>query len=57
MQIPTEVPKPDSNTPINLSNIWEVIVYIVIPLVLIVVYFWLRKKRWPTPEPNEAQDE
>lgn len=44
LQIPREVPHPDNNTPLDLSNPFEVIVYIVIPLLLIVMYFFLRKK-------------
>jgi len=44
-QIPTEVPHPDTNTPLDISNPFEIIVYIVIPVILIVLYFFLRKKR------------
>ena len=45
IQIPREVPHPDNNTPLDLSNPFEIIVYIVIPIVLLVLYFFLRKKR------------
>jgi len=44
MQIPREVPHPDNNTPLDVSNPFEVIVYIVIPIALLVFYFILRKK-------------
>jgi hypothetical protein len=44
LQIPTEVPKPSNNTPIDLSNIFDVLLFIVAPLLLIVFYFILRKK-------------
>lgn len=44
LQIPTEVPHPDTNTPVNLSSTLEVVLYIVAPIVLIILYFYLRKK-------------
>ena len=44
-QIPREVPHPDNNTPLDVTNPFELIVYIIIPITLIVVYFFLRKKR------------
>ncbi len=45
LQIPREVPHPDNNTPLDFSNPFEVIIYIVIPVLLIVMYFFLRKKK------------
>ncbi len=44
IQIPTEVPHPSNNSPIDLSNIFDVLLFIVAPLLLIVFYFLLRKK-------------
>lgn len=44
VQIPREVPHPDNNTPLDLSNPFEVIIYIVIPVLLIGLYFFLRKR-------------
>ncbi len=44
MQISTDVPNPDHNTPIDLTSPLEIIVYIVIPILLLVIYFWVRKK-------------
>ena len=44
IQLPTEVPNPDNNTPLDVTNPFEIIVYIVIPIVLLVFYFFLRKK-------------
>ncbi|HAT66937.1 MAG TPA: adenylosuccinate synthetase [Flavobacteriaceae bacterium] len=44
LQIPTEVPNPSNNTPIDLSNIFDVLLFIVAPLLLVVFYFLLRKK-------------
>lgn len=45
IQIPREVPHPDNNTPIDFSNPFDIIVYIVIPVLLLFLYFFLRKKR------------
>lgn len=56
LQIPTEVPHPDNNSPLDISNPFEVIVYIVIPLVLIVLYFFLRKKRRSNLEKEEENN-
>lgn len=53
LQIPTEVPHPDNNTPLDITNPFEIIVYIVIPIVLLVVYFFLRKKRHKNAEEDE----
>lgn len=44
-QIPREVPHPDTNSPLDFSNPFEVIVYIVIPVALVIGYLVLRKKR------------
>ncbi len=44
IQIPTDVPNPDNNTPINLNSMFEVLLYIVTPVILILVYFYLRRK-------------
>jgi len=45
LQIPTEVPHPDNNTPLDFSNPFELIVYIIIPVAMLLFYFFLRKKR------------
>lgn len=44
-QIPKEVPHPDDNKPLDLSNPSEVIIYIIIPLLFIVLFFIWRNKR------------
>ncbi|MAO08577.1 MAG: adenylosuccinate synthetase [Alteromonas sp.] len=44
IQIPTEVPNPDNNTPIELTNIFDILVFVVAPIVLIILYFVLRKR-------------
>ncbi|MEM7187760.1 MAG: adenylosuccinate synthetase [Bacteroidota bacterium] len=54
MQLPTEVPNPDNNTPLDMNNPFEIIVYIVIPIVLLVLYFFLRKKRYKNEEGDKS---
>lgn len=44
LQIPTDVPNPSQNTPIDLTSIFDILLFIVAPLVLLIVYFFLRKK-------------
>lgn len=44
MQIPTDVPKPQNNTPIDPSSPIELIIFIVLPILLIIVYFVNRKR-------------
>ncbi len=45
VQIPEGVPHPDRNTPLDLSDPAEVILYIVLPVVIVVLFFvWRRKK-------------
>lgn len=44
LQLPTEVPSPDTNSPIDLNSPFDILVYIVAPVVLIVLYLYLRKK-------------
>ncbi len=45
MQIPTDVPHPDDNSAIDISNTFDLVVYIILPIVLILLYFfWYRKK-------------
>lgn len=45
MQIPTNVPKPQNNTPINPSSPIELFIFILLPILLIVVYFIVRSKK------------
>lgn len=45
-QIPTEVPKPQDNTPVDFSEPVNIIFFIVLPLAAIVfVIIWYNKKR------------
>ena len=43
-QIPTDVPNPSQNTPIDLTSMFDILLYIVAPVVLLFLYFYLRKK-------------
>ena len=42
-QIPTEVPHPDNNTPVDFSNPADIIMYIGLPIIVIILYFVWRK--------------
>jgi hypothetical protein len=44
LQIPKEVPHPDTNSPLDINNPADIIIYIVLPLVVIILYFLWRKK-------------
>lgn len=45
-QIPTEVPHPDNNTPVDFSSPADIIIYIVLPVIVIILYFvWRRNAR------------
>ncbi|HLW32444.1 MAG TPA: hypothetical protein VKX40_09290 [Aequorivita sp.] len=45
-QIPTEVPKPQDNQPVDFSDPIELVIFIVLPLVVVVLFIiWTRKKR------------
>lgn len=44
LQLPTEVPNPSNNTAIDFTNIFDILLFVVAPLVLIVFYILLRKK-------------
>jgi len=44
IQIPTDVPSPDSNSAIDLNNIFDIILFIILPLIMIFFYFFLRRR-------------
>src|SRR5690606_4719199 len=49
LQLPIGTQNPDDNTPIDLSRPFDVIVYIILPIVLIIMYlYWKRKDRKST---------
>lgn len=54
-QQPTHVPGPQTNSPIDLNNWFDIIVFIILPLVMIIVYFsWRRQvKRDKDAERNK----
>ena len=45
MQLPTDIPQNQNNTPIDPSSPLELVVFIALPILLIVVYFIVRKRR------------
>ncbi|MDC8004357.1 adenylosuccinate synthetase [Aureisphaera galaxeae] len=56
MQVSTDVPNPTNNPPIDITSPLEVIVYIVIPIALLIVYFWVRKKGRSTSKDQVGED-
>jgi hypothetical protein len=44
IQIPREVPHPNNNTPIDISKLEDVIIYIVLPLAFVLLFFIGRKR-------------
>lgn len=45
LQVPTGTPNPGSNSPIDFSSAFDVIVFIVLPILLIAFYLIWRKKQ------------
>lgn len=45
MQVPTEVPTPSQNSPIDPSSPVELVIFIALPILLIAVYIILRKRK------------
>jgi heme/copper-type cytochrome/quinol oxidase subunit 2 len=43
-QLPTHAPNPQDNTPIDLNNLFDVIVFIVLPIGMIIFYFLWRRR-------------
>ncbi|MBA3985860.1 MAG: adenylosuccinate synthetase [Flavobacteriales bacterium] len=43
-QQPTHVPGPQNNSPIDLNNWFDIIVFIILPLGLIFLYFFWRRQ-------------
>ena len=44
-QTPQGLPKPSDNDPIDLSSPFNIIFFIVIPVLAIALYFWLKSRR------------
>lgn len=45
LQIPEEVPHPQDGGLFNLHSPWDVVLFLVIPLVIVGLYFFWRKSR------------
>ena len=45
MQIPKEVPHPDRNSPLDLNNPADIIIYIVIPIIVVLLYIIARRRK------------
>lgn len=43
-QRPTHSPNPQNNTPIDLNNLFDVIVFIVLPIGIFILYFLWRRQ-------------
>jgi heme/copper-type cytochrome/quinol oxidase subunit 2 len=43
-QLPTHAPNPQDNSPIDLNNLFDVIVYIVLPVGMFILYFLWRRQ-------------
>lgn len=44
-QIPTEVPNPSDNKPVDLSNPADIVIYIVLPICAIILFLVYRKNK------------
>lgn len=45
LQIPSEIPHPDSNTPLDFSNPMEILFYIGAPILIILCFILLRYQK------------
>ncbi len=43
-QQPTHVPSPQNNSPINLNSWFDIIVFIILPIIMIALYFLWRRQ-------------
>jgi len=55
-QQPTHVPGPQTNSPIDLNSWFDVIVFIVIPLAMIIFYFMWRRQVKLDKEADRKKD-
>lgn len=46
VQIPTEVPHPDNNSPIDFTNPADIIIYVALPLFMVILYLVIRKRKY-----------
>lgn len=52
LQVPSSTPNPGDTSPIDFSNPFEVIVYIIAPILLVIFYFVYRKKQKKDNDPE-----
>lgn len=53
-QQPTHAPSPQNNTPLNLNSWFDVLVYIILPIIFIVIYFmWRRQVKMDKEKKNK----
>lgn len=46
LQLPIGTPNPDNNSPVDLSSPFDVVVFIIMPILMIIFYIlWKRNKR------------
>ncbi|MDW5288535.1 adenylosuccinate synthetase [Formosa sp. PL04] len=45
MQIPLGSQNPDDNTPVDFSNPFNIIVFIIIPIIVIILYIYWKKTK------------
>lgn len=46
IQLPIGTPNPDDNQPVDLSQPFDLIVFVILPVVIVVLYIiWRRKKK------------
>lgn len=45
LQLPIGTRNPDDNSPIDLTNTFDVVMYIVLPILMIIFYILWRKKK------------
>lgn len=55
-QQPTHVPSPQNNTPIDLNSWFDVVVFIVLPIVMIFLYFQWRRQVKKDKEADKNKD-
>lgn len=55
-QQPTHVPGPQTNSPIDLNNWFDIIVFIILPLAMIIIYFMWRRQVKNDKEAERTKD-
>ena len=45
LQLPIGTRNPDDNSPIDLTSTFDVIVYIILPVLMVIFYIFWRKKK------------